>query len=583
MRQYKSDIRLGDLITRAGLLPQAELRSVIERARDNNEHLGQILIREGHLAPAGLRALIAAQAAVRDASCDVFTAVRAVKTCIKTNCTFDSAVKAAKAATNKLGELLVEAGALSQETLNSSIAASNESGLPLGRVLLTRREITENLLEAALELQVRVRDGMTKRSKAVEILRMLADSKSPAKSWTEYINLVAAARKHVMRLGELLVRAGISTPGEILDAQEKALISQEKLGQVLVAQDIIPERVLEAALALQQMVDNKFLKPDQAANCLNLVHERGFSFSEALVELGLARRRKFMSTAELDQIDASIFSAATQEAIAKASSETTASTDSAANQAPTSGEGHSRASALDLSAASRDPHNKPDGTSRRSLVGVSTTQMLRLELPPGEPGNESDQPIETPPGVRPFSTDQAQKKDFTAVMTVGCVRLARAYFKRGEYAQAVPLYRQALGSRHPAPPGLVDTVTVEIMHELSTTLNLLGKPEHAEKLLLRCLNLLDNAFETDQLLLATTLHYLGLIYFSEGNYFLAEPFFSRALTIRELNLAAGDELITETMKDLARLLSATERQPEAEQVYARARAITPFGQNNSAR
>lgn len=578
MRQYKSDIRLGDLITRAGIVPQAELKSVMDRARDNNEHLGQILIKEGHLAPSGLRALIAAQAAVRDASCDVFMAVRAVKTCIKTNCTFESAVKAAKVTTNKLGELLVEAGILSQEKLDSSIAASNESGLPLGRVLLTRREISESVLEAALELQVRVRDGMTKRSKAVEILSMLADPNGPAKSWSEYLNLVAAARKHVVRLGELLVRAGISTPGEILDAQEKALVSGEKLGQVLIAQDIIPERVLEAALALQQMVDNKFLKPDQAANCLGLVYERGFSFTEALVELGLARRRRFMSTAELDQIDASIFTTSQQEAL---------KTEGTQN-APKKNVGVSTTQMLRIDVPSSESSDAARTSADQSLEGSAAKIGERSEKADGlirsvEDSREPIEPIETPAGVRPFTSENTQKGDFSAVMTVGCVRLARAYFKRGEYSQAAPLYRQALSSRRPAPPGFVDSITIEIMHELSTTLNLLGKREQAEKLLLRCLNLLDNAFETDQLLLATTLHYLGLIYLAEGNYFVAEPFISRALTIRESRLPSGDELLSETMKDLARLLNATDRQPEAEQVYARACAIMPFRQNGTLR
>jgi uncharacterized membrane protein YagU involved in acid resistance len=71
-----------------------------------------------------------------------------------------------------LSELLLAAGILSQNELNSYLATVNETGLPLGRVINHAGVVKMELVLAALSAQVYERSGFFEKQTLIELLTL---------------------------------------------------------------------------------------------------------------------------------------------------------------------------------------------------------------------------------------------------------------------------------------------------------------------------------------------------------------------------------------------------------------------------
>lgn len=290
----------------AGVITRSELSEVMTVASVHRIHVGQVLISQGRLDRNDLINAISAQSAIKDRTCDFRTGITALRQAFKSGITFSEALKGQSfqswwaSSTNKLGELLLEAGLITKQQFHDALEESLKTGLPLGRCLIITGAISEALLEVSLELQIRIRDEMIGRREAIEALKQGAFERPVLPG--EYRKLAKEARRHVIRMGELLVSADVLKPEQVLEAQEQAIDSNQKIGQILLAKRWIEENVLEAALSLQQMTDSKFLTEQKAAQCLKYVHKEKVSVSQAMVDMGLVRRRRFTTLGEIDPV-----------------------------------------------------------------------------------------------------------------------------------------------------------------------------------------------------------------------------------------------------------------------------------------
>ncbi len=82
---------------------------------------------------------------------------------------------------------------------------------------------------------------------------------------------------------------------------EVGLHVNEKIGQMLVGFGFISPSLLESALNLQQMVENRFIRIEQASKCLKYVEAHNCSISEALVQLEILILPKVSSQSNPDQ------------------------------------------------------------------------------------------------------------------------------------------------------------------------------------------------------------------------------------------------------------------------------------------
>lgn len=287
MTSEAGGVRLGDLLTQAGLLRPEELREAMQIAKHQSLPVGRVLIMSGFLSDGQLRAAVQAQSLLKDGVISLETVLQALAIVGKEEMALEDAFRQLglevqqSQPTNKLGELLVEAEMISKELLDQALAQSTQSGLPLGRILILTGAVVEPLLSSALNAQVLVRDHKITREQALQGLRAARDRQISLEQSLAETGLQLPLH-NTIRLGELLVKAGIMPDTNLMDYVEMGLVQEQPLGQILIAQGAINEHILNNALELQKMVAAGSLVGDQAALVLNMVASGGTTIEEVI-------------------------------------------------------------------------------------------------------------------------------------------------------------------------------------------------------------------------------------------------------------------------------------------------------------
>jgi len=122
-------------------------------------------VESGVLTESLVRASVMAQSLLRDKLLHFQLAVKALKKTAELDITYDTALKELGwheeyyEISNKLGKLLIDAQAVTEDQLAGANEVCFASGLPLGRVLVLRKVIPEVVAYAALSVQVLLREG----------------------------------------------------------------------------------------------------------------------------------------------------------------------------------------------------------------------------------------------------------------------------------------------------------------------------------------------------------------------------------------------------------------------------------------
>lgn len=292
LKRSISSTRLGDLLVQAGILTQMQLSEAMRSAQGKRMQIGQVLVMNGLISPRDLQSALEAQSMLRDKSVELTEALRCLKIAYKVGAPFKDILyeyaSPKRTQSSKLGELLVESGLVSYEVLARAVEQSNVTGLPLGRMLVLHQTISNETLNLVLDLQVRVRDEMSTREEAIAALRAQAglspiEGGSAPASETEKPK--APSRKKGLRLGELMVMAGVLTETDVMNALEWGLVNQQTIGKVLISQMLVSQGILDAALELQKLVDKGDLTPTRASECLARVHAGGATLEEAVKDV----------------------------------------------------------------------------------------------------------------------------------------------------------------------------------------------------------------------------------------------------------------------------------------------------------
>lgn len=294
LHRYPTDFLIGDLLVKAGVISSKQLDEAIKLSGAKHLQVGQMLIMSGSINSSQLQAAVDAQSLVRDRTIDINDALKLLKVACKSGQTIAEVVAGGTTTkiigpTNKLGEVLLEAGLVTPDQFAKAMQRSLSTGLPLGRILVLNNTLADAILNMALDLQVRIRDEMLTRAEAVELLRHAAGldgEDMPDQALIEQAQAaLRAPRKHGIRIGEMFVKAGLLTETDVMNALETGLATDQPIGQVLVGQGFITEQILEAALGLQKMVDGRHLEVDKAVDTLSKIQSSGITYDEAVSDL----------------------------------------------------------------------------------------------------------------------------------------------------------------------------------------------------------------------------------------------------------------------------------------------------------
>ncbi|HMX47739.1 MAG TPA: hypothetical protein PKC93_17405, partial [Candidatus Obscuribacter sp.] len=288
--RYPTDILIGELFVKAGIITQKQLDDTIKNAATKHLHVGQMLTMAGFINHRDLQAAVDAQSMMRDKVIDMAIAARCLKIAVKTGASFDQLVKEeiaieqqASTKTNRLGEMLMDANIINKGQFGQAMGRSLATGLPLGRILVLNNSIPDHLLRLALELQVRVRDGMMEREEALDALRAEAIKsavEAPSEESSAAIDALKPIQKKKIRLGELLVKANFLTDTDVISCLELGLSSDRPIGEIMVDQGYISYEMLSVALAVQQVVEEDRYTAEEAAEAIKHMQNTGRIFPE---------------------------------------------------------------------------------------------------------------------------------------------------------------------------------------------------------------------------------------------------------------------------------------------------------------
>lgn len=290
MSKRTSPVLIGDLLVKSGLVTLGQFSDAMPISLKTNLPVGRVLVSSGFLTEPEFKASVMAQSLVRENLLPINLAINALKLAREKELTFDESLTQLGwrseyyETTNRLGDLLVEAGCVSQADLEDALDACFTSGLPLGRVLVLRGKVNEMLTYAALTAQVLLREGNITREQATQGLRIVAKRKITLEESLDQQGL-SCRRGHTIRLGELLMLANLVSEIDLLSAVERGMLDEQPIGQVLLRVGLITEPMLDQALMLQDLVTKAQIKPLDAAEILTKIRKTGITIEKALAEL----------------------------------------------------------------------------------------------------------------------------------------------------------------------------------------------------------------------------------------------------------------------------------------------------------
>lgn len=295
MTTNTAPMRIGELLIKAGLLKAVDLEEAIQVAGETGLPVGRVLIMSGYVTEPTLKGALEIQSLIKEGALNNELAVKGLYIAAQKKIGVSEALQElgwsnpGKMPSSKLGDLLLDAQIISQQVLSDALRCSSDTGLPLGRILVASGFIPEQLLSAALSAQVLIRDGKVTREQALKGLALAGKRKVTIEQSLLDQGYYKLPAKQTIKLGELLVLAGMLTESDLMNVLELGLVNQQPLGQVLIGSGFLTKILLETALKLQEMVSQGKLTPLHASEALRQVHTKGINLGQAIAELGLVK------------------------------------------------------------------------------------------------------------------------------------------------------------------------------------------------------------------------------------------------------------------------------------------------------
>lgn len=287
MSELRPDLRIGQLLEEMGLLSSKDLDQSLRVTRETELPVGSVLLMSGCLQERELRAIVQAQSMLKDGLVTTDIVKDAMALVKERNLTLDAALKELRwvrdfdLKSNTLGELLTAARLVSSFKLAKALTIVKASMLPLGRVLVLMGDLSPDLLKTALDVQEAIRNHEISRDDGIQKLMSVGKRRVT-------IETTLAARdqrkrfKVPVRLGELLVEAGVISETELLNALEISLSNEKMIGEVLLEFNWVPDDLLRTSLDLQRLVSYGIVSRDLAVRALVEINETGATLGDAL-------------------------------------------------------------------------------------------------------------------------------------------------------------------------------------------------------------------------------------------------------------------------------------------------------------
>lgn len=188
------------------------------------------------------------------------------------------------ATTILIGDLLVRAEMTTPRDMADAVPISLKTGLPIGRVLIGAGGLTEAHLQQALLAQSLIRDSLLSVDLAVQALRIAVREGFNLEQALRIVGWQPDEFVSENRLGQLLVAAGVVPAEELEQALRVFYTAGLPLARVLVLRGSISNIVAYAALSSQQLLRENKLTREQALQCVRAAAESRATIEDNYVD-----------------------------------------------------------------------------------------------------------------------------------------------------------------------------------------------------------------------------------------------------------------------------------------------------------
>ncbi len=188
----------------------------------------------------------------------------------------------------RLGILMIDAGLITRDELEDCLRMSRETGLPVGRMLLVSAKTTETVLQAAVQAQSLLKDGLIDLDTAYAALRIVKEEKKSFDSALKQLNIVIEEVK-INKLGQLLLASSFVTEDQLEEALAGSASTGLPFGRMLVLNGVINESQLAATLNAQILIRDDKITKEQAIDGLKQARRRQIAVEVPLMEKGFYR------------------------------------------------------------------------------------------------------------------------------------------------------------------------------------------------------------------------------------------------------------------------------------------------------
>lgn len=264
-------VLVGQLLVEAGMLEKSLLELALERARESDVKIGQVLLYSGLVADRDLKAALSAQRMLRQSLISFRQAVDALRSVKLYKMPYEVALARARwlttsEQTHQFARILLDASIIDIECLGPALAVAVCQNIPLGRVLVMHGQITADLRRTVLDALVLVRCSEITYDHAVAALRAV---KRTGRDIRELLGLEPSS---VTAIGDELVLWDVLSIDEVYDITEQTLQREANWRAPMVSKTIVANLKFAASLSINKKMSDRSLTVREAQLLCNELH-----------------------------------------------------------------------------------------------------------------------------------------------------------------------------------------------------------------------------------------------------------------------------------------------------------------------
>ncbi|RTL40373.1 MAG: hypothetical protein EKK48_16635 [Candidatus Melainabacteria bacterium] len=165
----------------------------------------------------------------------------------------------------KIGELLVSARLLDTSDVIEAIQVSHRLQIPVGRVLIMAGTVSEHLLQAALQAQIVINEGLVSVDLAGDALRMVARDKRTLQQALQELNVAPSYQQELSNsLVDLLLDSNIISQEQLEMAMRTSNEADIPLSGALVLQGTLSANFFPSILRAHEQIRSNEKSRDEA-------------------------------------------------------------------------------------------------------------------------------------------------------------------------------------------------------------------------------------------------------------------------------------------------------------------------------